>query len=121
MLALTHLSHTSPPHSTLALKRAQYSIHRFLTNPDDDYIRFDATFDNRINFTKPIHGEVKAWVAENIDRWRAEKPKWFEIDMIPDDFLPERVVIAEGGAQRRRSSVSLRELIGGNDAKTEHV
>ncbi len=32
--------------------------------------------------------------------------------MIPDDFLPQDVYEAEGGTKRRRSSVSLKEIVG---------
>ena len=34
--------------------------------------------------------------------------------MIPDEFLPKEILEAEGGAKRRRrrSSVSLREIVG---------
>jgi len=59
-----------------------------------------------------VHKEVKEWVAANVDRWKAEKEDWFKIEKIPDDFLPREVLEAEGGPKRRRSSVSVRELIG---------
>jgi len=41
-----------------------------------------------------------------------EKPDWFKIEMIADDFLPRDVLEAEGGAKKRKSSVSLREIVG---------
>ena len=73
-------------------------------------------FTNRINYTKSIHDKIKLWVAANIDRWKDEKPKWFRIEEIPDEFLPSAALEAEGGARhRRRSSTSLRGMIGVND------
>ena len=84
----------------------------------EDSVRFDKAFRTRTSFTKSIHGEVKEWVAANIDQWRDENPDWFDIKQIPDEFLPAAVVVEEGGAcRRRRSSVSLRELVGGGESK----
>ena len=80
-----------------------------------DSQKFWWVFGSRMSYTEPIHGEIKVWVSANVDRWREENPEWFDIELIPDEFLPPRVVIAEGGAGRRRSfsvslSNSLREL-----------
>ena len=58
------------------------------------------------------NGEVKEWVAANIERFRRDKPEWFKVEKIPDEYLPVEVLVAEGGAKRRRSSVSIREVIG---------
>ena len=89
----------------------QYITHRFLSSKEDHY-RFHAVFFHRIQHSSSIHGRVKEWVAENIDKWKRENPDWFNIEKIPDEFLPKDVFEAEGGAQRRRSSVSMREIIG---------
>ena len=89
---------------------SQYTIGIFLTS-DDDSAKFRAAFKKRASYTKPILGNVKTWVEENIDRWREEKEDWFQADKVPDEFLPVRVQLAEGGASRRRSSgVSIKEL-----------
>ena len=57
---------------------------------------------------------MKEWVANNIDYWKEDNPSWFNIEFIPDEFFPKAVIEAEGGAsrKRRRSSVSLREIVG---------
>jgi len=94
-----------------SMTAAQYTCELYITSKDD-FQRFDAVFSNRIQYTKSIHGEVKEWVAENIDQWRSDQPNWFNIAMIPDELLPKDVFEAEGGAKRRRSSVSLREMVG---------
>jgi len=89
----------------------QYTCELFLTGKVD-YSKFRAVFKNRNDYTKSIHGEVKEWVAANIDQWRRDEPEWFKIAMIPDELLPKEVFEAEGGARRSRSSVSLREMVG---------
>ena len=55
---------------------------------------------------------MKEWVKNNIDRWKEEAPSWFKIETIPDDFLPTEVFVAEGGVNRTRSTISLREIVG---------
>ena len=79
----------------------------------NDSQKFAMIFDSNLDYSKPVHGEVKEWIAANIDRWRSEMPEWFIVEIIPDEFLPREVFEAEGGAKRRRrSSVSLREIVG---------
>jgi len=41
--------------------------------------------------------------------------------LIPDEFLPKDVLEAEGGAKRRRSSVSLREIVGWKENEDRRV
>ena len=92
----------------------QFVISNF-KNRDSDYGKFDAAFDNEIGLSRPIHGEIKQWIKENIQQWRDETPAWFKVELIPDEFLPVEIYEAEGGARRRRSSVginSVREMIG---------
>jgi len=89
----------------------QYSCEQF-TMSKEDFQRWDVVFTNRLEYTESVHSEVKEWVGGNIARWKEEKPSWFIIEMISDDFLPRDVFEAEGGAKRRRSSVSLREIVG---------
>ena len=89
----------------------QYVCEWFLET-EEDFRRFDAIFHRRIAYSKAVHPKVKEWVAANIVRWQTEKPKWFKIGKIRNDFLPSAVLIAEGGARRRRSSLSLREIVG---------
>jgi len=81
-------------------------------NSKEDELRFDAVFTNRPQYTERVHSEVKEWVGANIALWKEEKPDWFKIEMIPDDFLPRDVLEAEGGAKRRRSAISLLEIVG---------
>ena len=78
-----------------------------------DQSKFRAAFEIRSSYTTSIHDEVRTWVGGNIAGWIEEKPDWFDIDLIPNDMLPDEVLESEGGAarKRRRSSVSLRELV----------
>ena len=91
----------------------QYTCKRFNKTSESDEINFGIVFGNRLSYTKSIHGEVRTWVGENIAGWIEEKPDWFNIDLIPNDMLPDEVLESEGGAarKRRRSSVNLRELV----------
>jgi len=105
-------------HTFFSMKTAsQYAIELF-ENSDDDNIKFDAVFTNRHEFTLSIHDKVKQWVANNIQRWRVEKPSWFKIEKFPDEFLPTELVEAEGPERKkRRNSVSLREIVGLDEGK----
>jgi len=89
----------------------QYTCELFLTSQEDS-AKFRAAFKNRTSYTRAVHGEVKEWVANNIDDWIIEKPAWFRIEKIEDEFLPVAVYEAEGGAERERSVLGLRELVG---------
>ena len=79
----------------------------------EDATKFDFVFETRLQYTKSIEVKVKEWVANNIDRWKVDGPNWFKIEYIPDEFLPQAALEAEGGKnrKRRRSSVSLREIV----------
>jgi len=98
----------------------QYTCELYLTNKEDSQ-KFDAIFTNRIQYTKLIHEDVKEWVRKNINQWNRERPGWFNIEIIPDDFLPKEVFESEGGEKRRRSSVSLREMVGLREASVGRV
>ena len=45
---------------------SEYTCDRFLTSKTDSS-KFEAVMWNRISFIKPIHDEVRTWVAENIE------------------------------------------------------
>jgi len=95
----------------------------FLSASSEDSVKFKTAFKKNLRFTKSIEAEVKEWVANNIDRLNEEKPDWFAIEYIPDEFLPQAVLEAEGGTHRksRRSSVSLREIAGLEERKDTKV
>jgi len=78
-----------------------------------DFQKFEIVFTKNRSFCEPINAEVKEWVENNIERWIAQHPVWFNVSMVDDEFLPSDVFEAAGGARRRRSSISLRELVAG--------
>jgi len=81
---------------------SQYTCEYFLTSTED-FQKWDAVFENRIDYTKSIHEDVKVWVAENVSEWKEEKPDWFNLSMFPDDLLPRDVLADLGGSKRRKS------------------
>ena len=81
----------------------QYTCGLFLEG-ENDAERFSTAFETRISYTKGIYENIKEWVKSNIARWKVEKPSWFTIEIIPDEFLPRAVFEAEGGANRRKQS-----------------
>ena len=57
---------------------------------------------------------MKDWVHENFVRLLDESPDWFDVEKIPDAFLPVDVLEAEGGVQKRRRSTvipSVKEIM----------
>jgi len=71
-------------------------------------MKWDAVFTNRTAYLAEVHDDVKEWVAKNVVKWRVEQEKWFNIELIPDKFLPKSVLEEEGGANRvrKRSTIS---------------
>ena len=51
-----------------------------------------------MKYKKAIQAEVKEWVSNNKEQWKNDKPDWFVIEKIPDEYLPKEVFEAEGGA-----------------------
>jgi len=96
----------------------QYTCELFSTSVEDS-VKFRAAFKNRKSYTKAVHDDVQEFVSNNIERWMAEKPKWFKIEKIPDAFLAVDLFEAEGGSQRRRSSAFME--LAGLEANEERI
>jgi len=45
----------------------QYAVKLYKTG-DEDQLKFDAIFSNRLEYTQSIHVEVKEWIAANINQ-----------------------------------------------------
>ena len=69
--------------------------------------KFRVVFTKRASYTKAIGEDIKRWVKLNIEQWREEKEEWFDVKVIPDEFLPHEVFQAEGGIGRMRSGIGL--------------
>jgi len=89
----------------------QYTVELF-ERGNTDRAKYDAVFKSRLQYTEKIHDQVKKWVAQNVDVWRRDEPEWFNIELIPDEFLPMEIFEEEGGARRRRSSASMSSILG---------
>jgi len=98
----------------------QYTC-EWYSSADEDRVRFEAIFSNRIQYTTSIHAEVKEWIAENIDRWKAEKLAWFKIRRIPNNLLSMAVLEAEGGGARRRRNLRETLKFGFDDSLRESL
>ena len=91
-------------HTFFGMKTAsQYSVEYFRDSSEDAQ-KFDCVFLSRLSFKETIFEDIRAWVLANIETWQAEKPDWFNVTLIPDEFLPAKIVTAEGGTNRRRRS-----------------
>jgi len=90
---------------------SQYVSGLFAAESTRDEEKFKIAFRTRKSYTKSIHDNVKLWVTTNIEDWTRDKPDWFHVETIPDNFLPAAVVQAEGGPKRRRSSMGIKEIL----------
>ena len=67
-----------------------------------------------------IEKEIREWTLANWERWDREKPLWFTdawIDSVPNDCIPFKFCVhykrTKGRREKRRASVSIREMVGG--------
>ena len=72
---------------------------------------------------------IKPWTIKNWNRWEEEKPTWFTdkwIDCVPNDYIPfewrvkykkTKGRVDDSQLQRRRGSISVRELVGGKEER----
>ena len=97
-------------HTFFGFKTAsQYTTELFLTSKLDKD-KYRAAFKKRASYTKSVEPEIKAWVAENIEKWMAEREDWFKIQQIPEEFLPGELMRSQKmgmGSRRRRSSFTM--------------
>ena len=69
-------------------------------------------FSKHKSYYRSINDELKSWLTENWSRWEFEKEDWFSAKMIrriPDEVLPDRVLVKLGGAKGRRKSSAVAE------------
>jgi hypothetical protein len=73
---------------------------------DSDEGKFDIFRRNLLLWENEIGGEVKAWTAENWARWKDEKPEWFKVERVPDQFIPAAELEQLGFNRKRRGSAA---------------
>jgi hypothetical protein len=88
----------------------QYAQDYFLGGQSDES-KFLVFKMNLLLWESDIGEEVKAWTAENWERWKEEKPAWFKPERVPDRFIPVGELEQLGHNRKRRGSaaVSVRE------------
>ena len=72
---------------------------------------------------------IKPWTMKNWNRWEEEKPAWFTdawIEGVPNEYIPfewrvkykkTKGRVDDSQLQRRRGSISVRELVGGKEER----
>jgi hypothetical protein len=74
---------------------------------------------NMLLWESEIGEEVRAWAAQNWGQWQSDGEEWFQVDFVPDKFVPAQELQALGNDRRRRGSAvgsireSFREVEGG--------
>ncbi|GMI24568.1 hypothetical protein TeGR_g5832 [Tetraparma gracilis] len=79
----------------------------------DDFLKIESDegkfglFDVNLLLWESENGEdMKAWTAENWARWKAEKPAWFVVEKVPDQFIPAAELAQLGHNRKRRGSAA---------------
>ena len=75
------------------------AVSRFYTCTDDAS-KADAIFPNNKRFWKDIEGDVEKWVKENWGTWMAEKPDWFDNNII--SAIPVRMIPTDDAVNESR-------------------
>ena len=72
---------------------------------------------------------IKPWTTKNWNKWEEEKPVWFTdtwIEAVPNEYIPfewrvkykkTKGRVDDSQLQRRRGSISVRELMGGKEER----
>ena len=72
---------------------------------------------------------IKPWTIKNWSRWEEEMPTWFTdswIEAVPNEYIPfewrvkykkTKGRVDDSQLQRRRGSISVRELVGGKEER----
>jgi hypothetical protein len=90
-------------------------VQDYFLKGESDEARFGIFRRNLLLWEADIGQHVKAWVGENFERWQEEKPEWFRVEKIHDQFLPAGALEQLGSNRKRRGSAarSVRESLRG--------
>jgi hypothetical protein len=87
---------------------------------DGDDEQKSGIFDSQRSHRRKMERDIRAWTLANWERWEREKPQWFTdrwIDSVPNDCIPYEFCVkykkTKGRQEKRRASVSVREMLGG--------
>jgi hypothetical protein len=86
-------------------------VQNYFHNGKSQEAKFGIFGCNLLLWESDIGEEVKAWTAENWVRWKEEKPPWFNVERVPDRFVPAEELQQLGFDRKRRGSAveSIRE------------
>jgi hypothetical protein len=94
-------------HTLWSQTSGRQCVHDYFLREKDEEVQFTEIFrSNLLLWENDIGEEVKAWLAENWGRWKEEKPAWFKVEVVPDNFLPAGELQQLGFNRARRGSAA---------------
>ncbi|GMI19044.1 hypothetical protein TeGR_g4044 [Tetraparma gracilis] len=110
-------------HTLWSSTSGRQCVHDYFYKGKDEESKFWIFNRNLLLWENDIGEEVKLWVGENWARWKEEKPVWFKVEMVPDQFIPAVELEQLGHNRKRRGSAagsvreSFREVEGGGEGE----
>jgi hypothetical protein len=93
-------------HTLWSWTTGRQRVQDFFLKGKDDEAKFGIFSRSLLLWESDIGEEVKAWTAGNWMRWKEEKPAWFKVEMVPDQFVPAAELEQLGYNRRRRGSAA---------------
>ena len=93
-------------HTIWSWTTGRQCVHDYFIKGKDDELKFEIFGCNLLLWEREIGEEVKTWLAEGWGRWKEEKPPWFKIEMVPDQFVPAVELQQLGFNRKRRGSAA---------------
>jgi hypothetical protein len=96
-------------------------VHDYFLKGRDEEVKFSIYGCNLLLWESDIGEQVRVWTAENWARWKEEKPVWFKVEVVPDQFVPAAELENLGHNRKRRGSAvgSVRDSFRGVDEQEE--
>jgi hypothetical protein len=97
-------------HSLWSWTSGRQVIQQQFLEGESDEVKFFVFKRNVLLWEGDIGDEVRGRTAENWTKWKAEKPPWFNIELVPEAYIPAGELEGMGGRKRRGSALrSVRE------------
>ncbi|GMI33932.1 hypothetical protein TeGR_g14783, partial [Tetraparma gracilis] len=93
-------------HTLWSWTSGRQCVHDNFFKGQGDEAKFNIFNRNLLLWESDIGEEVRAWTAENWARWKEEKPAWFKVEKVPDQFIPAAELLQLGMNRRRRGSAA---------------